>query len=42
MTSLPPLEQSRYFSFITKGLSAENILRWQQGTPVNVVNGVKD
>ena len=28
MTSLPPLEQSRYFSFITKGLSAENILRW--------------
>ena len=28
MTSLPPLEQSRYFSFITRGLSAENILRW--------------
>ena len=23
-------------------LTAENILRWQQGTPVNVVNGVKD
>ena len=23
-------------------LTAENILRWQQGTPVNVVNGVKE
>ena len=28
MTSLPPLEQERYFSFITRGLSAENILHW--------------
>ena len=28
MTSLPPLEQERYFTFITRGLSAENILHW--------------
>ena len=28
MTSLPPLEQERYFAHITKGLSAENILHW--------------
>ena len=28
MTSLPPLEQERYFSFITRGLSAENVLHW--------------
>lgn len=26
--SLPPLDAARYFSWITKGLNAENILRW--------------
>ena len=28
MTSRPPREQERYFTFITRGLSAENILHW--------------
>ncbi len=28
LMSLPPLDASRYFSFITRGLNAENILKW--------------
>lgn len=28
MTSLPPLDDGRYFAHISRGLSAENILQW--------------
>ena len=38
LLSLPPIDSNRYFNQISKGLSAENILKWMEGNRQFITN----
>lgn len=38
LINLPPIVQTKYFDWISRGLNADNILKWLGGTPDTIYN----